>query len=219
MIPSPARGIVPVGRRAGAAGGADARLLEAMRERVRAAGATARARDHGVPSAPAVGLIPTIAEAARGFAARRLSPVELTRACLDRIERLEPTLHAFVALDAERALAAARASETRWMRGEAKGPLDGIPIAHKDIIDVAGFRDHRLLAPARRAARQPRPMRRSRRAGARPARCAWASSPPTSSPGAAPPSTCPPRPHETRGIPPTSPPAPRRGRRRRSRRG
>lgn len=86
-----------------------------------------------------MGLIPTIAEAARGFAARRLSPVELTRACLDRIERLEPTLHAFVALDPEGALAAARASETRWLRGEAKGPLDGIPIAHKDIIDVAGF--------------------------------------------------------------------------------
>ena len=85
-----------------------------------------------------MGLIPTIAEAARAFAARTLSPVELTRACLARVERFNATLHAVLVLDPEGALRAARAAEARWMRGEAKGPLDGIPIAHKDIVDVAG---------------------------------------------------------------------------------
>ncbi|WP_337875509.1 amidase [Elioraea sp.] len=83
--------------------------------------------------------IPTIAEAARAIAARSLSPVELMRACIGRIERSEPTLHAFVALDLERAIAAARAAEARILRDGARGPLDGIPVAHKDIVDVAGL--------------------------------------------------------------------------------
>lgn len=83
--------------------------------------------------------IPTIAEAARAIAARSLSPVELMRASLARIERLEPTLHAFVALDAERAMEAARDAEARILRDGPRGPLDGIPVAHKDIVDVAGL--------------------------------------------------------------------------------
>ncbi len=83
--------------------------------------------------------VPTIAEAARAIAARSLSPAELMRDCIGRIERLEPTLHAFVALDAERAMETARDAEARIMRDGPRGPLDGIPIAHKDIIDVAGL--------------------------------------------------------------------------------
>jgi aspartyl-tRNA(Asn)/glutamyl-tRNA(Gln) amidotransferase subunit A len=83
--------------------------------------------------------VPTIAEAARAIAARSLSPVELIRDCIGRIERLEPTLHAFVALDAERAMEAARDAEARIMRDGPRGPLDGIPVAHKDIVDVAGL--------------------------------------------------------------------------------
>jgi aspartyl-tRNA(Asn)/glutamyl-tRNA(Gln) amidotransferase subunit A len=83
--------------------------------------------------------MPTIAEAARAIAARRLSSVELMRACLGRIERLEPTLHAFVALEAEAAMAAARDAEARVLRDGPRGPLDGIPVAHKDTIDVAGL--------------------------------------------------------------------------------
>jgi aspartyl-tRNA(Asn)/glutamyl-tRNA(Gln) amidotransferase subunit A len=83
--------------------------------------------------------IPTIAEAARAIAARDLSPVELMRDCIGRIERYETTLHAFVALEAERAMEAARDAEARILRDGPRGPLDGIPIAHKDIVDVAGL--------------------------------------------------------------------------------
>jgi aspartyl-tRNA(Asn)/glutamyl-tRNA(Gln) amidotransferase subunit A len=83
--------------------------------------------------------IPTIAEAARLFAARRLSPVELTRACLDRIERLDGRLHAFVHPTPERALAEAHAAEAAILKGEALGPLHGVPIGLKDIVDTRGI--------------------------------------------------------------------------------
>jgi aspartyl-tRNA(Asn)/glutamyl-tRNA(Gln) amidotransferase subunit A len=83
--------------------------------------------------------LPTIAEAARLIAARRLSPVELTRACLDRVHALDETLHAFVHLSEERALAAARAAETAIMAAGPKGPLHGIPIGLKDIVDTRGI--------------------------------------------------------------------------------
>ena len=82
--------------------------------------------------------IPTIAEAARLIAARRLSPVELTRACLDRVHALDDRLHAFVHLTEERALAEARAAEAAIMAGGANGPLHGIPIGLKDIVDTEG---------------------------------------------------------------------------------
>jgi aspartyl-tRNA(Asn)/glutamyl-tRNA(Gln) amidotransferase subunit A len=82
---------------------------------------------------------PTIAEASAQIAARKLSPVELTKSCLAKIEQLDDTLHAFIVVTAERALADARAAEARIMAGRAKGPLDGIPIAHKDIYNTAGI--------------------------------------------------------------------------------
>jgi aspartyl-tRNA(Asn)/glutamyl-tRNA(Gln) amidotransferase subunit A len=83
--------------------------------------------------------IPTIAEAAALIAARKLSPVELTEACLDRIHALDPVLNAFIVVTPERALADARAAEARIMKEGPKGPLDGIPIAHKDIYNTAGI--------------------------------------------------------------------------------
>jgi aspartyl-tRNA(Asn)/glutamyl-tRNA(Gln) amidotransferase subunit A len=83
--------------------------------------------------------IPTIAEAAQLIATKKLSPVELTRACLDRIERLDGTLHAFLRLLPERALAEAKAAEAAIMKGGRKGPLHGIPIAHKDIYATRGI--------------------------------------------------------------------------------
>src|SRR5579885_1055909 len=83
--------------------------------------------------------IPTIAEASALLAARKLSPVELTKACLARIERLDGTIHAFIRLTAERALAEAKAAEAAIMAGRAKGPLHGIPIAHKDIYCTKGL--------------------------------------------------------------------------------
>jgi aspartyl-tRNA(Asn)/glutamyl-tRNA(Gln) amidotransferase subunit A len=83
--------------------------------------------------------IPTIADAAKQIAARQLSPVELTRACLDRVRALDARLHAFVHLTEERALAEARAAEAAIMAGGPKGPLHGIPIGLKDIVDTKGI--------------------------------------------------------------------------------
>src|SRR5499433_3845241 len=65
--------------------------------------------------------------------AKKLSPVELTRAVLERIERLNPTVNAFCTLTAEPALAAAREAERALMKGEARGPLSGIPFSIKDL--------------------------------------------------------------------------------------
>src|SRR5947208_1014973 len=83
--------------------------------------------------------IPTIADAARLIAARQLSPVELTRACLDRVRALDDRLHAFVHLTEERAMAEAHAAEAAIMAGGPKGPLHGIPIGLKDIVDTKGI--------------------------------------------------------------------------------
>src|SRR5258707_7486746 len=85
------------------------------------------------------GAIPTMAEAARLIAAKRLSPVELTRACLERVHALDNRLHAFVHLTEERALAEARAAETAIMARGPSGPLHGIPIGLKDIVDTKGI--------------------------------------------------------------------------------
>ncbi len=83
---------------------------------------------------------PTIAEAGALFAAKKLSPVELARTCLDRIKKLDPTLNSFLLVTEERAMADAGAAEARMMAGTLKGPLDGIPIGHKDIYNTAGIR-------------------------------------------------------------------------------
>ena len=83
---------------------------------------------------------PTIAQAAKLIADKQLSPVELTRACLDRVAKLDATLHSFLLLTEERALADAKAAEARMMAGTLKSPLDGIPIGHKDIYNTAGIR-------------------------------------------------------------------------------
>jgi aspartyl-tRNA(Asn)/glutamyl-tRNA(Gln) amidotransferase subunit A len=72
--------------------------------------------------------------------ARKVSPVELTRACLARIERLNPTLNAFITVTGEQALADAKAAETLIASGKRRGRLDGIPIALKDLFDTAGVR-------------------------------------------------------------------------------
>jgi aspartyl-tRNA(Asn)/glutamyl-tRNA(Gln) amidotransferase subunit A len=82
----------------------------------------------------------SIAEADKLIAAKQLSPVELTRICLDRVRKLDPTLHSFLLLTEDRAMADASAAEARMMAGTRKGPLDGIPIGHKDIYNTAGIR-------------------------------------------------------------------------------
>ncbi|MBU6259524.1 MAG: amidase [Burkholderiales bacterium] len=80
-----------------------------------------------------------IAALARAYAARDCSPVDVVRAVFERMARCEPRLHATWAADAEAALAAARASESRWLRGAALGPLDGVPVTVKENIATRGL--------------------------------------------------------------------------------
>ena len=82
----------------------------------------------------------TISELAVRLRRREVSPVEITRDCLERIEQLNPALNAFITVMAESALAEARTAEDEILRGEWRGPLHGIPIALKDLIDTAGIR-------------------------------------------------------------------------------
>lgn len=81
----------------------------------------------------------SLSEATHAIAHKRLSPVELTQALLERIDRLDPKLNAFIKIDGDAALAAAQAAETEIMAGRSRGPLHGVPVGIKDIIDVAGL--------------------------------------------------------------------------------
>ena len=80
----------------------------------------------------------TIGELSVKIRNRSISPVELTHQCLDRIAKLNPVLNAFITVTAESALERARLAEREIYRGTYLGPLHGIPIGLKDIIDVAG---------------------------------------------------------------------------------
>ena len=71
---------------------------------------------------------------------KALSPVELTQACLARIERLNPVLNAFITVTADQALQQARNTEAEIRKGRWRGPLHGVPIALKDLFDTAGVR-------------------------------------------------------------------------------
>jgi hypothetical protein len=81
----------------------------------------------------------TATEAARAIAARELSPVELMGGLLERISRLDPRLNVFIRLDGDAAMDAAKAAESEIMSGRQRGPLHGVPVGIKDIIDVAGL--------------------------------------------------------------------------------
>ena len=75
----------------------------------------------------------------RLYRRRELSPVEVTRACLARIARWNDRVHAFCHVDEVGALAAAEASEQRWLRGEPLGLLDGVPATIKDLVLTRGW--------------------------------------------------------------------------------
>lgn len=102
----------------------------------------------------------SLAEAARLIAAKKLSPVELTEACLARIAALDWQLDSFVTVTAERARAEAKAAETAIMADGPVSSIHGIPYCLKDIFDTAGIRttaQSKLLAdnvPARDSACQ-----------------------------------------------------------------
>ena len=98
-----------------------------------------------------------IGAASAALAGGELSSLDLTEAVLARIERLNPTLNAYACVMADSARADARAADARAAAGKRHGPLDGIPIAIKDVIDTAGvvttygsikFQDHRPTVDA-----------------------------------------------------------------------
>ncbi|MEV5508692.1 amidase [Streptomyces orinoci] len=81
----------------------------------------------------------TLTAAAEAIRQRRLSPVELTESVLDRIQQMEPRLNAYVTVTADRARRAALEAEREAAAGRFRGPLHGIPMGLKDLIDVAGL--------------------------------------------------------------------------------
>jgi aspartyl-tRNA(Asn)/glutamyl-tRNA(Gln) amidotransferase subunit A len=81
----------------------------------------------------------TLTALAAAIRARALSPVEAVEACLTRIEALDPRLHAFITVDADRARAAARSLEREAVAGRFRGPLHGVPLAFKDLCAVPGL--------------------------------------------------------------------------------
>ena len=111
--------------------------------------AVAGSQDGGGPAAPRQAGIAgrpddltrlTLKQASDLLARNDVSPVELTEACLARIDRLDRDVNAFITVTREQALADAREMDAERRRGTRRGPLHGIPIALKDNIDTAGIR-------------------------------------------------------------------------------
>jgi aspartyl-tRNA(Asn)/glutamyl-tRNA(Gln) amidotransferase subunit A len=93
-----------------------------------------------VPSAPTDLPAASLWEASELVRTKKVSPKELTSACLARIERLNPILNAFITVTAEQALEDAGRAEAEIMEGRGRGPLHGIPVGLKDLFDTAGVR-------------------------------------------------------------------------------
>ena len=84
-------------------------------------------------------MIPTAVDLVQGYRAGTISPVEATREALAAIESHDDAVNAFVLVDAEGALAAAKASEARWHAGRPLGPGDGVPTSIKDALWTRGW--------------------------------------------------------------------------------
>jgi amidase len=80
----------------------------------------------------------TLMDVAQQIHARKLSPVDLTRQMLDRIDALDPRFHSYVTVLADRALAQAKAAEAEIAGGHYRGPLHGVPLAVKDLCFMKG---------------------------------------------------------------------------------
>ena len=76
---------------------------------------------------------------AAAFGKREISPVEIAQIMLARIARLDGKVNAFCLVDETTTLAQARASEARWRKGEILSPLDGVPVAIKDLLFTKGW--------------------------------------------------------------------------------
>ena len=111
----------------------------------------------------------TAVELTAHYRSRKLSPVEVTRAALDRIARLNPIYNAFVMVDETRAIADAQASEARWQRGAPAGSVDGVPATVKDLIVTQGWptlRGSRTIDPAQPWTENGPPVARMKEQGA-----------------------------------------------------
>lgn len=82
----------------------------------------------------------TIEQVGRAYRERLASPVEVTRECLARIRRLDDQLKALITVTDDEAMEAARRAERELARGIDRGPMHGIPVALKDLVDTAGIR-------------------------------------------------------------------------------
>src|ERR1700730_18188507 len=90
---------------------------------------------HQITAEPALMSLTSIAQAIAG---KHLSSREATQSCLDRIKQWQPRLNAFMAIEAEAALAAADAADAALAKGSSRGALHGVPLAHKDMYYEAG---------------------------------------------------------------------------------
>jgi aspartyl-tRNA(Asn)/glutamyl-tRNA(Gln) amidotransferase subunit A len=93
-----------------------------------------------LPPPPIDLLTATLSEASELVRTKKVSPKELTAACLARIQRVNPALNAFITVTAEQATADAQRAEAEIMKGRWRGPLHGIPVGLKDLFDTAGVR-------------------------------------------------------------------------------
>jgi aspartyl-tRNA(Asn)/glutamyl-tRNA(Gln) amidotransferase subunit A len=80
----------------------------------------------------------SLTEVAKAIAQKRFSSREVTKSCLDRIAQWQPRLNAFLAIETDEALAAADAADAALAKGNARGALHGVPLAHKDMYYAAG---------------------------------------------------------------------------------
>jgi aspartyl-tRNA(Asn)/glutamyl-tRNA(Gln) amidotransferase subunit A len=90
--------------------------------------------------APQTSSLQSLDEVSESIRQRRVSPVDVVTTCLDRIERLQPRLNAFITVVADAALHAAKTAEKEIEQGRWKGPLHGIPVGIKDFYDTAGLK-------------------------------------------------------------------------------
>jgi len=113
-------------------------------------------------------MLMSILEVSQRLRQRELSPVELTKDCLAKIEKLNPILNAFITVTADSALQQARQAEAELQRGQWRGPLHGVPLGLKDIVDTAGTRTTAasVLFKDRIPTRDAEVVRRLRNAGA-----------------------------------------------------
>jgi aspartyl-tRNA(Asn)/glutamyl-tRNA(Gln) amidotransferase subunit A len=92
----------------------------------------------------------TASQLVKGYKKRKFSPVEAAKAVLKQISSVDKSINAMCLVDEGAALAAAKASERRWMRGQPKGALDGVPVLIKDLLLTKGWptlRGSKTIAP------------------------------------------------------------------------